>query len=286
MASSSSLTSIAGATNGFVAGGLAIRGERFSPALWASRDGRGWKRERIPPSPAGTDGAVQTVVRVGSGAVAVVNEIVRGPVYRKRIALLASGGGGWRWVGTVATGALAARGACVDGGSTMVVGVVQSGAVERGAIWERAGGTWRRVLLDRGSAAAGCSVRGGVAVVVGVASAHAAVWRRSSAGSWTRVPVAGDLSLTGLPRALAAVTAAATGFVGVGADGARGEYDLGVWTSLDGLSWRLVRTTDAAYRESGYQRASAVALDGRGRILVGGRIVGSGALWEGSSPLP
>ncbi len=168
----------------------------------------------------------------------------------------------------------------------LVVGLTHVGRVDRGTVWERAAGAWRRVLLDRSSAAEACAVQGGSAVVVGAESGNGAVWLRA-AGSWERVRGA-DLSPTAPARILSAVAAATdgTGFVAVGGEGARGEYDLGIWRSPDGRSWTALPAGGAALREPGYQRASSVALDRRGRILLGGVIVGSGGLWQGASPSP
>ena len=286
-ASSATPISIAGTPRGFVAGGLVARGTRFSPALWSSTTGSTWRQESLPPLPAGTEGAVQTVVNDGRQTVAVVNEVVRRPAFRKRISLFTSRDGRtWRRAGTVASGALAARGACVSGGSMLVVGLTRVGRVDRGTVWERVAGAWRRVLLDRGSVAAACALQRGTAVVAGAASGNGAVWLRDTRG-WLRVRGV-DLSPTAPARVLSAVVADpdGTGFVAVGGEGARGEYDVGVWTSLDGRSWESLRNRDDALEEAGYQQAESVAIDGRNRILLGGVSVGSGGLWQGASPAP
>ena len=286
-ASAATLISIAGTPRGFVAGGLTARGSRFSPALWSSTDGRAWHRERLPSLPAGTDGAVQAVVNDGPQIVAVVNEVVHRPAFRKRISLFTSHDARtWRRAGTVASGALAARAVCVSGESVLVVGLTRVGRVDRGTVWERVAGAWRRALLDRGSVAEACALQGGSAVVVGAEAGNGAAWLRDARG-WTRVR-GRDLSLTAPARVLSAVVSDpdGTGFVAAGGEGARGEYDVGVWTSLDGRSWQALRNGDDALQEPGYQQASSVAVDGRNRIILGGVSVGSGGLWQGASPAP
>ena len=285
-ARSAALTSVAAIRTGFVAGGLTTRGQRFAAAVWRSADGRTWSRATVPRLAPTVDSAVQAVVWDGRQAIAAVNEVVRSPV-PKRISLIASRDGRvWRRIASVASGQIGAEGMCAASRKVLITGVVRVGQVERGAVWEHTGRRWRRVLLPTSSVARSCAIRNGLTVVVGALRGQASVWRRTGSSDWQQAPLTGDLLPTAPPRALNAVAATSAGFVAVGGDGARGEYDLGVWTSVDGETWRLVRSPDLAFHETGHQKAAALAIDRRARLILGGSSVGSGALWEGAVPIP
>jgi hypothetical protein len=285
-AKSAALTSVAGIPGGFVAGGLTTRGGRFAAALWRSTDGRAWTRASVPASSPGVDNAVQAVVWDGRRAIAVVNDVVRRPP-TKRITLWSSKDGRfWRRLASVAKGQVGAKGVCVGPAAFLVVGGVRVGNFERAAVWQKAGERWRRVLFGSSSQMRSCAVGGREVVVVGADRGHATTWLWTATASWQQARQVGDLLPSDPPRVMEAVAATSTGFIAVGGDGARGQYDLGLWISTDGYQWRLVRNGDRAFQETGHQQATAVAVDDRGRLVLGGRSIGSGALWEGTIPTP
>ncbi|MFV1990606.1 MAG: hypothetical protein ACC652_07680 [Acidimicrobiales bacterium] len=139
---------------------------------------------------------------------------------------------------------------------------------------------WEKANLDptifndpEGSAMHWVTAGGPGFVAVGIDDAqtdvNAAVWTSTDSINWTRV--ADPDGIFGGPsrQVMTAVTAGGPGLVAVGFEGAPGEEQAAIWTSVDGPDWSRVPPDETIFGGEGLQAISSVTAGGPGLVAVG-----------------
>ncbi len=226
---------------GFVAGGLAQRGDLELPAAWLSSDGVEWRRlpDDAVPSPAG-DSAIHAIVVAGSRFVAAGNSR-SGPLLWE-----STNGRQWKTVDAPKRPYVADWANAHVAATRTVTVLTLSGEGANDAYRRGPNGTWS--VIDRPPAFPGAS--GGTAELRGVAASasrlvavgedargHPLVLTSRNARSWTRAP---------LPDTRARLLAVAFGrgvFAIVGWRLIDGRAHVALWTSTSGTGWRRLGGT-------------------------------------------
>ena len=175
-------------------------------------------------------------------------------------------------------------------GHLLAVGSDSRNGDSDAAVWIRDGTTWQQVAADTlhsaGNQVMKSVVRTGSGLVAVGASAVAgasdgAAWASSDALHWTRVDATG-LRAPGF-QSMSSVCVVGGGLISVGAEGERGAYDGGVWTSPDGEHW--TPRPDRALGGSANQWIKDVVLFKGNVFAVGidtGANLGAAAIWVGT----
>lgn len=228
--------------DGILAAGSIPGPDGRAPALWTSKDGRGWRAIPLTPATGYGEQAELTELAVTNGLVVALGmafggahgnprptlwsaKDANGPLieYRQPFELL----GGPRAVGLTALAA--------SGGAAILTGQ-----------WERA--------LPNGASQIG-----------------AAVWRSTDGSQWTRIDADPDLAgAEGEQTSARGIAAGPAGFVIAGDSRAKLSATPLTWASTDGQAWH--RTPLAT---EGDTSAARVACDGQGCVTVGMRRTGT-----------
>ena len=213
-----------------IAGWRLVR-ERARLAIWTSRDGTSWRRE------GGTQdvpvGAFMDIAPDGSSLVAAALEgtprgLVTSAWTRRR--------GVWQSADILGPGE--AKAVCVGPHGATVVATIGVGPRSRVLVWSRGtNGRWSKEseLVSVGATAERCADGPKGTVIVGTDENGAAVaWRRSRQGmQWGPSIIAATAPAT----VVADVVRDGSGYLATGTSGGRGQNDLAVWRSADGVRW-------------------------------------------------
>jgi hypothetical protein len=174
-----------------------------------------------------------------------------------------------------------ARAICIGPGGALALATRDSGATESVVAWRRqAPGPWSgesESVTARGSATS-CEVGSSRQVVGGIGAGGASFWVRDPDGRWEQT----TLAATAPPTTIEDVIRDGSGFIATGSSGARGQADLGIWQSSNGVSWRSLATIEPVFIEPGYQAGRSI-LRYHGKLIVVGQTgAGNGGIWVGS----
>lgn len=225
-------------------------------AMWRSADGITWTPVYLSPSVFPAGASISAIVQGGPGYVAVGGKMfLQGAEQQQAMVWLSPDGRTWTRVSHQAAFDGAAMSAAAAGGPGLVAvgSIATNGRVpvsqERGVVWTSADGrTWRRLA---GSVFAGANIvdvikAGPGLVAVGdsypappPSGSHAVVWVSSDGITWRRVQRDPHVFVNG--SAMLRVVAGAHGLVASGiTEPPNPDYHSLLWTSSDGLTWRLV----------------------------------------------
>jgi hypothetical protein len=111
------------------------------------------------------------------------------------------------------------------------------------------------------------------------ANGAAVTWRQARGGEdWKESTVAQSAPAS----AINDVIRDGSGYLATGSFVGRGQSDLGIWRSSDGLLWTQLGGADPVFSEAGFQSGLGMARAG-GRIVVAGRHgAGNAGLWIGA----
>ena len=270
------LLAIAADRDTFWAAGWRLVHGRASMAVWTSTNAKRWQRR------GGTDlepvGAFFDLAPVRGGFVAVALEPSRRGFVTTAWTLTRAG---WRDEGVLGLGE--PRAVCVGPHGVTAVAVRGSGVQSRVVVWTRTlSGRWSRepeFVASAGAKAVGCADAPTGTVVVGQdGNLGAALWRRPRPGQpWTGVV----LAQTDPASSIGDVVRDGLGFLATGAFGGRGQVDLAVWRSTDGVVWGWLGGLDPVFTESGYQAGLGIVRVGERIVAVGRHGAGSAGLWVG-----
>jgi len=244
--------------------------------LWSSRTGTAW--QRIGGIATATAGAFVDIVPDGRRFTAVSLE---GTPRGLRTAVWS--GDARRWRSDAILGLGEARAICIGPHGATAVAVTGQATAERVVAWHRGrSGTWSSdpEIVASAADASRCAEAEAGTVVAGTDNRNGAatVWRAGSDASWNPSPVANTAPRTVLND----VMRDAGGFAMTGTSGARGQADLAVWRSTDGVTWTSAGGTDPVFLEPGYQAGLALARFSGQLIVVGRSGAGDGGIWIGS----
>jgi hypothetical protein len=273
------LIAIAASRNTFWAAGWRLVHGRASMAVWTSTDARRWQRR------GGTDfepvGAFFDLAPVPGGFVAVALEPSKRGFVTTAWTLTKAG---WRDEGVLGLGE--PRAVCVGPHGVTAVAVRGTGVQSRIVVWTRTlAGRWPRepeFVASAGAKAVSCADAPSGTVVVGQdGQLAAALWRRTRPGQpWTGVVLAQTDPMSSIED----VVRDGSGFLATGSFGGRGQVDLAVWRSADGIVWEWLGGLDPVFTESGYQAGLGVVRVGERIVAVGRHGAGSAGLWVGPVP--
>lgn len=261
--------------NGFsIAGWRLVKG-RARLAIWTSRSGTAW--QRLGGTGQQPIGAFVDIARDSSELVAAALEPSRRgftvSVWNRVRGI---------WLSTAILGPGEARAVCVGPHGATVVATAGVGPRSRVVAWSRAGnGRWSAepeiVAVDASAESCADGPKG--TVIVGTGDGGATTWRRTRPGMpWNRSIV----GATAPETAIYDVVRDGSGYLATGTAGGRGQSDLAVWQSPDGVQWRRVGGTDPVFLEPGYQAGLGI-VRARGNIVVAGRHgAGNAGLWVGT----
>ena len=268
------LQELTGVTHG-AAGWVAVGGVRADatqhPVVVTSASGRAWQAADNAPAFAGA-GLFTTAAAAGRPGYVIVGRQVTGG---RTIAAAwwSAGLTGWQRAADASPGALDGAGTArqmqaVAAGAGGFVAVGSAGA--QPAAWTSANGrTWRMAGLPMPSGATKAqleqvAVNGGRVVAIGMSAtadgqtAPFAAVSVNGGTTWTE-------SLLPTPNGAAAVNAVAatgTGFTATGNYGTGGRQDVVIWTSTDGLTWKINAPTVPGLGGPGTQQITALAVSG------------------------
>jgi hypothetical protein len=261
-----------------IAGWRLVKG-RAHLALWTSRTGAKWRR--LGGTSNQPVGAFVDVTTSPSGLLAVALE----PSPRGfRSSAWIRDRGLWRRAAILGSGE--PRAICSGPHGATAVATVGAAPRSRVVAWTRAGkGGWSPEpdLVAVKASAQGCADGPAGPVVVGSDENAAAVaWRKMRPGIWRATIVA----QTALQSATSDVIRDGSGYLATGTYGGRGQADLAVWRSSDGVQWTRISGLDPAFSEPGYQTGLGLVRV-RGKIVVVGRHgAGNAGLWVGADSRP
>jgi hypothetical protein len=259
----------------FTIGGWRLVRNRARMALWTSRTGTKWRvvgGTRFDPV-----GSFEDVTVGSSGLLGLALE----PGARGFLtSVWAPRRGVWRPVATLGPGIPRA----ICSGPHGVVAVSNAGE-NRSKVraWTKPRkGSWSReadVVAARALAWSCADGPRGTVLVGSDQNNNAASWRRTRPGDrWAKKVVAVSAPLSGIFD----VVRDGSGYLATGTSGGRGQSDLAIWRSPDGLRWARVGETDPVSLEPGYQAGEGI-VKANGRIVVVGRHgAGNAGLWTGT----
>lgn len=260
------------------AGGWRLVEGRASLAVWTSTDGRRW--QRAGGTAGDPVGAFVDVAPVRGGRVVAValEPSKRGFVTTAWTLTRA----GWRDEGVLGPGAPAA--VCVGPRGVTAVANRGSGLQSRVVTWTRGrSARWPRepeIVASGGAFAASCADGPSGTIIVGQDGAlGATVWRRARSGEPWRANV---LAQTEPASSVGDVVRDGSGFLAAGSFGGRGQVDLAVWRSSDGVTWEWLDELDPVFTEAGYQAGLGLERVGQRVVVVGRHGAGNAGLWVGS----
>jgi hypothetical protein len=259
-----------------IAGWRLVQG-RARLAIWTSRTGTGWRRlggtREVPI------GAFVDIAAGSAGLLAVAIE----PSQRgfKTSVWIRSRGGIWR--SSAILGAGEARAVCEGPHGATAVATVGVGPRSRVLAWSRASqGGWspEPEIVAVGASADACADGPNGTVIVGSDENGAAVtWRQTRPGTPWRASI---LAATAPATLISDVVRDGSGYLAAGSSGGRGQNDLGVWQSPDGVRWSRIGGSEPVFLEPGFQAGLGI-VRARGRIIVVGRHgAGNAGLWVGA----
>jgi hypothetical protein len=186
------------------------------------------------------------------------------------------------WLRTDVLGPGEPQAICAGPHGALAVSMVGIGPRARVHVWSRTrNGEWspEPETLASGGFASRCADGPRGTVVVGDdESGTALAWLRARPGTPWRPSAIGA---TNPPTRINDIVRDGSGFLATGTSGSRGQADLGIWTSADGLRWSRIGTTEQAFLEPGYQAGLSIARQ-RGRVVVAGsQGAGNAGLWIG-----
>jgi hypothetical protein len=194
------------------------------------------------------------------------------------------GGSLWSWRSAAVLGFGEARAVCVGAhGATAVAVSGDNPNNARLLAWTRSrSGRWSSEpdVVATGADPRRCVDGRAGAVIVGTNRTGAATtWRRPRPDApWGASVVAASAPQTTIDD----VVRDGSGFLASGSAGGRGQVDLGLWRSRDGLRWTRVGGAEPAFVEPGFQVGLGL-VSTRGRIVVVGRHgAGDAGLWVGT----
>jgi len=273
------LLAIASDRGSFVAVGWRLVNGRARMTTWASKNGTSWQRR------GGTAfepvGAFFDVAAVGGRFAAVALEpSSRGFVTTAWTLTRA----GWKDDGVLGPGE--PRAICAGPHGVTAVSVRGGGLQSRVVAWTRPpSGRWSRepeLVAASGASAVSCADAPSGTIVGGQdGSLGATLWRRARRGEPWRGLV---LAQTSPASSIGAVVREGSGFLATGSFGGRGQVDLAVWRSSDGVGWGWLGSLDPVFTESGYQAGLGVVSVGRRIVVVGRHGAGGAGLWIGPVP--
>jgi hypothetical protein len=271
------LLAIAADRGTFWAVGWRLVNGRARLAIWTSTNGARWQRRggtALEPI-----GVFVDVVSSPAGLVAVAFEpSPRGFVTTAWTLTRA----GWRDEGVLGLGD--PRAVCTGPHGVLAVATLGGGLQSRVITWTRPiHGAWVREaepVAGSGASAEGCAdARSGTVIVGQDSNGGATVWRRSGPGQPWRELV---LAQTAPESFIADVVHDGTAFLATGSFGGRGQADLAVWRSPDGIGWGWLGSLDPVFNEPGFQAGLGITR-ARQRIVVAGRHgAGNAGLWVGA----
>ncbi len=252
---------------------------RASLAVWTSRDGRRWQRQggtALEPV-----GAFFDIAPSRRGFVAIALEPSKRGFVTTAWTLTRTG---WRDEGVLGPGE--PRAVCVGPHGVTAVATRGSGLQSRVVAWTRTqSGRWPRepeLVASGGAAAAGCADAPAGTVIVGQgAGLSAALWHRARRGEPWRGLV---LAQTNPASSIGDVVRDGPGFLATGSFGGRGQVDLAVWCSPDGVGWGWLGGLDPVFTEAGYQAGLGVVRAGSKIVAVGRHGAGGAGVWIGPVP--
>jgi hypothetical protein len=273
------LLAIAADQGSFLAVGWRLVNGRARMATWTSKNGTGWKRRGgtvLEPV-----GAFFDVAAVRGGFVALALEPSnRGFVTTAWTLTLT----GWRDEGVLGPGE--PRAVCAGPHGVTAVSTRGSGLQSRVVAWTRTlSGRWPRepeLVATSGASAVSCADAPSGTVIVGQdGNLGATLWRRARRGEPWRGLV---LAQTAPASSIGDVVRDGSGFLATGSFGGRGQVDLVVWRSSDGVGWSWLGALDPVFTESGYQAGLGVVRVGQRIVVVGRHGAGGAGLWIGPIP--
>ena len=263
----------------FMAVGWRLVAGRARLATWTSKDGTRW--HRLGGTAFEPVGAFFDVAAVRNGFVAVALEpSPRGFVTSAWTLTRA----GWRDDGVLGLGE--PRAICAGPHGVTAVSVRGGGLQLRVVAWtRRLSGPWPHepeVVATSGASGERCADAPSGTIVVGRRVGSSAVlWRRARPGSpWSELV----LAQTSPASSMGDVVREGSGFIATGSYGGRGQADLAVWRSPDGVGWGWLGLLDPVFTESGYQEGLGVVRVGDRIVVVGRHGAGSAGLWLGPVP--
>jgi hypothetical protein len=270
------LLAIAADRDRFWAAGWRLVKGRASMAVWTSTNGRRWQRyggTALDPV-----GAFVDLAPVRGGFVAVALEPSKRGFVTTAWRLTRAA---WRDEGVLGPGE--PRAVCAGPHGVTAVAVRGSGLQSSVVAWTRTlSGRWPRepeLVASTGASAVGCADAPSGTVVVGQdGRLAAALWSRVRPGDVWRGVV---LAQTDPASSFGAVVREGSGFLATGAFGGRGQVDLAVWHSVDGVGWGWLGGVDPVFTESGYQAGQGIVRVGDRIVVVGRHGAGSAGLWVG-----
>jgi hypothetical protein len=257
-----------------IAGWRLVRG-RARLALWASRTGTNWRRL------GGTsDVPIGAFVDISPGPAGLLAAALEGSQRGLQTSVWTRLRGIWRRAAVLGSGE--ARAICVGPHGATVVASVGVGPRSRVLAWSRAStGRWPpepEVVAAPATADRCADGPLGTVIVGDDENGSAVAWRRVRQG---RPWQASILASTAPPTRILDVVRDGSGYLASGSAGDRGQVDLAVWRSHDGVHWSRIGDTDPVFLEAGFQ-AGLGLVRARGRIVVVGRHgAGNAGLWEG-----
>jgi hypothetical protein len=259
--------------SGFTIAGWRLIKGRARLAIWTSRTGTAWRR--LGGTQYEPVGVFVDIARDSTGLVAVALE----PSQRGFVVSVWKRGRS-QWISDRVLGAGEARAVCVGPHGATAVATVGVGPRSRVLAWSRAGnGAWSAEpeLVAASASAEGCADGPKGTVIVG-SDGPATTWRRTRPGAPWNPSIVGA---TAPATAIYDVIRDGSGYLATGTAGGRGQSDLAVWQSPDGVQWNRLGSTDPVFLEPGFQAGLGI-IRARGRIVVAGRHgAGSAGLWVG-----
>jgi hypothetical protein len=244
-------------------------------AIWTSKNGRSWLR--IGGTTAQPVGAFVDVAPDGKRFLAAALEgTQRG--------LITSVWNGDRttWASTRILGRGDAQGVCVGPEGATAVATTGDGTNGKVLAWTRSGtgaGTWAREseVVATGALATRCAAGATNTVIAGFdfRSGAAVTWSKRPPASWS----AGWVGNTSPRTEVIDIVRDGSKFVATGTIAWRGQADLGLWRSSDGIHWSMNTGLEPAFTEAGFQVGLGVVRDARGLVIVGRTGAGDAGLW-------
>lgn len=260
--------------SGFTIAGWRLVKGRARLAIWTSRSGAAWRR--LGGTQSEPIGVFVDVARDSSGLVAVALE----PSQRGFRVTVWNRARGF-WIRTATLGSGEARAVCVGPHGATAVATVGVGPRSRIVAWSRASkGQWSAEpeLVATDASADGCADGPKGTVIVG-ADGAATTWRRTRPGTPWNPSIVGA---TAPATAMYDIVRDGSGYLATGTAGGRGQSDLAVWQSPDGVQWSRLGGADPVFLEPGFQAGLGI-VRARGQIVVAGRHgAGNAGLWVGT----
>ncbi len=246
-------------------------------ALWTSTTATTWRR--LGGTRSDPVGAFADIAPDGNRFLAVAFEgTVRG------LFTTVWAGDRFTWRSAAGLGYGEARAVCVGPGRATAVAVAGDGSRSRILAWRRSkAGRWTKEpeVVSSAAEASRCADGPSGTVVAGANNVDGAAmsWKRSAYSERWQPAVIGNTA----PRTTVNdVVRDGSAFLASGSTGARGQVDLAVWRSADGVVWTRRGGVEPVFVEPGFQVGLGIVRARAKLVVVGRNGAGDAGLWVGT----